>query len=394
MPRPPRGTWDARRGIYVAALGESYVSPTSGRRRRRNVVLTYEDGTPVERDDRAGVHAALARLIAAGEAETAKAYSPTVAELFQCWIDWHRMRGTAETTIHGYLGHARRACKVPWKGRDLAGLPAADFGPEHLFTVRASMRSRGASDGYIHASDIAIQNCFRWASQAIEGRVPLVILARNPFPPGSVRGVSAARSNRACPSWEDALAILDALDRHADRPSGPGYTKANREAARRHALAVRVVAERGCRPLEVVRLRVDEWEDKASGFVLGKHKTSRHGIAGVIPLGPATAGRVRALIAAPDRVGPWVFAPEREERNPPTREALTAWWRSNRGAIPGAERYELYSFRNCASNRLRLAGVDGRPMQLAMRHTSKVADVVYRRDDLEEAARVFREAGM
>ena len=36
----------------------------------------------------------------------------------------------------------------------------------------------------------------------------------------------------------------------------------------------------------------------------------------------------------------------------------------------------------------------GRPLQLALRHTSGVADTVYARHDLAEAARVFEAAGL
>jgi integrase len=398
MARPPKGTWDSRRACYVAALGPSYRD-ARGRVRRRAVRLEYADGTPVAWGDRAGVLEALARLERSKGVERRRKYDPTTAELFRLWIEWHANRGGRETSDGNRRGYARRICNTPYLDGHLGDVSISEFGVEHLFHARKWLREKRGDDkgaeGYVRNQDSVILAAFRWASQAVEGRDPVVLLDRNPFPPGSVRQARASRSDRPCPTWEELRAILDATDAYAGR-SQKGYGGAAKEAGRTKALWVRVIGERGCRPREVGELRVEQWDDDAGGFVLGRHKMSeKTGAIGVIPLSPATAERVRALVNLPGRRGPWVFGPHRTEAaGPPPLRRLWEWWRLARERVPGAKAYSLYSFRNCVSNKLRLAGIDGRAMQLAMRHGPGVADVTYRRDTLMEAARVFESAGL
>jgi integrase len=397
MPRKPEGRWDPRRGRYYAALGPWYTSPRSGRRRRKTVVLTHPDGTPVRQGDRPGRLEAIARLMReAGDEDRRVAY-PTARTLFALWADWHEGHGSSPTTVESYRKRARTICEVPDpQGRGVLGdLPADAFAEAHLFAVRATLRARGVSEGVQSAHDRIVMACFRWAAQAVEGRVPLVILQRNPFPRGSVRGLRPARSDRPCPTWDELLPTLDKLDEHAGR-SGRGITDEDRLRARVNALAVRVIAERGCRPREVVTLRVEQFVrgEDFQGFELGRHKTTHKGVAGVIPLTDETAARVRALIDDPGRAGPWVFDPRRPEGAPPPGTAyLRAWWERQRDAI-GASGVALKDFRNTVSNHLRKAGVGGRALQLALRHTQEVAESTYRRDLLGDAAAVFRDAGL
>lgn len=389
MPRPPTATWDARLGVYRAALGEPYTSRTSGRRRRRPVTLTYPDGTPVEKDDDAGRLEAIARLLRARDLDDARVYSPTFAELGHRWLVWHREQ--QRTTRQADLSRTQAveaACNVSWRdGRRLGDLPAAEFGPAHLDAIRGSMGK--ASPGYIRMRQGVIIALFRWAAQVVHGREPLVILDRNPFPEKSVKLPPASRSSRPCPDWPELVAILDRLDAHVERAG-----LKMRSAARVNALHVRVIAERGCRPNETCELRVEQW-DGASGFRMGRHKTSgKTGLAGVLPLREDTAARVRALIELPERKGPWVFAPRHtEEDGPLVRDVISHWWKFQRDAVD-ASAYTLYSFRNTISNHLRLAGIGGREHQLALRQTTAVADGPYRRDDLATAAEVFRRAGL
>jgi integrase len=388
--RPLKGTWDSRRSCYVAALGDWYTDG-SGRRRRRVVALRHEDGSYVERWDDAGRLAALARLRGAADRDDRAARSPTVADLFRQFVDWHRITGTGDQAVDHYRYFLTRIANVPTgQGRVIGDLQAASFGVAELFAVRAWVRSKGGSESYVGVHERVLKNCFRWASRAIEGRDPIVILAANPFPTGHVKGVgSEYRSERPCPTWEELQAILDRLDEHITRV-GQGCKPRRSEV---NALMVRVIAERGCRPLEVCRLKCEEWDDAAGGFVLKQHKTSAKGVAGVIPLRAVTAERVRALLSRDGHRGVWVFGPTRGPDKPPSRDSLATWWRDNRDAV-GAGRYELYSFRNTVSNHLRLAGIAGRELQLAIRHTPAVADGVYRRDTLESARQVFERAGL
>lgn len=396
MPRRPEGTWDSRRGCYVAALGERYTDD-AGRSRRRVVTLAYEDGTPVRRGDDAGRLAAIARLIGRNrEAEIAGA-APTTAELFGRWIAWHAENGTRPSTDAGRRDLSRRVCNVPFgrAGRSIGDVLASEFGPEHVFAVRAwlrknARRGNGATSGYIRNHDKAIKACFAWAAQAIEGREPLVILKADPV--RIVKSPPQYRSSRPCPTWDEMMGLLDAVDRYVERRV-KGYGEAKRDDARVNALFVRVVGERGCRPTEVIELRVEDWDDDLGGFVLGRHKMDGVDGAtgvGVIPLRPETAERVRALVNRPDRKGPWVFAPLREDPTTPSRvHYKQEWWEKTRKRIPGARQYPLYSFRNTASNALREAGVDDRGMRLALRQTAEVAETTYRRDRLRQAARVW-----
>jgi integrase len=399
MPRDLTGTWIPSRGVWVASLGERYDYHTPDGRtisKRRQVVLTYEDGaTPVKKDDVAGRLAALARLKAICEAEDVASHGPglSTAGLFKQWVDWHR-RHSRPTTAADYAFVARRACNVPWKDRTIGHVPAREFNVEHLFAIRARLRAEGVADGGIQPLDSHVKAAFRWAAKAVEGRTPLVLLAVNPFPRDSVKGLSPPRSGRPCPTWPELLEILDRLDAHVSREITGGYTGRSRARALANALAVRVIAERGARPREVCELEVGDWDDAAGGFAFGgRHKTAKRGVVGVLPLRGSTAERVRAYLEM-DRAGPYVFWPERTEgQGPPDPGHLANWWRSVKGAA-GAERYSLYSFRNCVSNRLRLAGVEGRAMQVALRQTSAIADTIYRRDAIEEAARIFRDAGL
>lgn len=389
MPRPIKGTWDSRRSCYLAALGEWYRD-RSGRRRRRVVPLRYEDGGYVRWGDDAGRLAALARLRAEADRSDRAAVAPTVAELFQAFVDWHRIHGSADDTLRNYRYFLTRAANVPIGAGRVGDGRAAAFGVAELLAVRAWVRKQGGNESYVSSHERVLKNVFRWASRVIEGRDPLVILRANPFPAGHVKGTGADyRSDRPCPTWSELLAILDRLEALASR-TGQGFRPSHATA---HALAVRVIGERGCRPSEVVGLRCEDWDDAAGGFRLAAHKTSRKGVIGVIPLRPETAAKVRALLARPNHRGVWAFSPWLGGNRRPGRGTLARWWQEHRGEV-GAERYQLYSFRNTVSNHLRLAGVEGRELQLAIRHTRAVADAVYRRDDLEVAARVFAAAGL
>lgn len=394
MARHPKGTWDGRRGVYVAALGDWY-EPGGGRGRRRRVVtLCCPDGTPVRRHDEAGRMEAVARLMRRNAEVDALPYAPTLAELFQLWIDWHRMRGSADTTIAHYVRAANLIRVVEHGGAELGAVPAHAIGDAHLMAVRAALRARGGSEGYIRSINGVFLAAIRWAAKAIEGREPLRILPRNPFPRDSVSGLRAARSDRECPTWEGMQKIMDAVDALVAAMDGRGAGAWQKDHAAVRALHLRVVAERGCRPIEVARLRVEQWA--GNGFVLARHKSEwKTGAKGVIHVGAATAARVQSLIDRDDRRGPWVFAPWKAESDgPPADNTLRRWWATIRGRIPGAERLELYSFRNCLSNALRMRGAGEREMQLALRHTKQVADTVYRRDLLDEAAKVFEAAGL
>lgn len=391
MPRRASGTWDSRRQCYLAELGEVYHD-SQGRRRRRQVPLCYEDGSYVRHGDEAGRLAALARLRLAADRDDRATRSPSTADLFRQFLDWHWQHGTSPETLRSYRFVLSRVVNVPLgQGRVIGDVKASEFGIEELFTVRAWVRSvRPDNEPYVGVHERVITNVFRWASRAIEGRDPIVILARNPFPRGHVKGVGPDyKSDRPCPDWPELQAILDRLDELA---STPGQGKKPKQATV-NALAVRVIAERGCRPSEVCRLRCEDWDDAAGGFVLGRHKTSGRGVVGVIPLSQATAARVRALLARPDHGGVWVFSPHKGDEKPPHRNSLAKWWQENREAA-GAGQYELYSFRNTVSNHLRRHGVTGRELQLAIRHTNAVADAVYRRDTIEQARAVFERVGL
>jgi integrase len=393
MPRRPEGSFDRRRERYVAALGAWYTGKDN-RLRRRTVTLTYLDGTPVVRGDVAGRAEALARAIRAADDEDRRRAVPSFAEVGLKWINWHRDEQTTRQSDATRVAAVEAICNLEYRdGRRLGSIPVSEWDVEHLDWVRSVMAKADASPGYIRQRMSTIEAVFRWANQVIHGRDPLVLLERNPFPPGKVRKPSAARSHRACPDWPELRAILDRLDAHVDRATMEARSS-QRAYATVNALHVRVIGERGCRPNETCELRVDQWDEKVGGFRMGSHKTAHRGVVGVLPLGPSTADRVRALIALPSRRGPWVFAPHLgEAEGPMWRGVIGRWWRGQAGAV-GAGQYTLYSFRNAVSNHLRLRGIDGRELQVALRQTGTIADSVYRRDALEDAAEVFRKAGM
>jgi hypothetical protein len=393
MPRPALAHWSTSRRCWLTALGEWYLD-ASGRRRRRQVVLCDEHGHPIARDDEPGKLRALAALRAEAESRDGNAVDPPLGTVFAAWIAWHKGRKTTASSDAYRRQRAKGVCNLVMPGGGLLGdVPIHSLRDSHYHAIRTHGERHGWSAGYVRQHCQAFLACLRWAARSIHSREPHVWLRNNPFPKDSMELPRAGQSDRPCPDWDELLAIMDRLDEYVERPNRGMRPRAAREAARVLALAVRVIAERGCRPGEVMGLKVDDWDERAGGFGFAEHKTAHRGVVGVLPLRKATADRVRALLARPDRSGPWVFGPTRTvEQGPPETQSLRLWWRRHKAGV-GAEGYQLYSFRNTVSNHLRKAGVEGRLLQLALRQSTEVSGV-YRRDLISDAAAVFEAAGM
>ena len=212
---------------------------------------------------------------------------PTVNELILRFVThaatyYRRPDGTATTELSEY----RRTLGVL---RDLYGrTPAAAFGPLSLKAVREKMITSGLCRGVINQRVDRVKRMYKWAveNELVNATTHQALLAVRGLP----KGRSAARESepvRPVPET-DVQKTLPHLNRFL-------------------AAMVRVQLLTGMRPGEVCRLRGGDIDTTGPVWVYRPptHKTSHHGHARVVLLGPQAQVVLHPLLA--DAGGGYVF---------------------------------------------------------------------------------------
>jgi len=265
MPRAAKGWWDARQGRYLARLGP----PSEKTGKPTPIALKGEDGSPIAKGDAAGVAAAIKRLQAEREARARRFAGPTVLELGQAFVTWHKANGSAPKTVKGHAYYLKRFAKfVGVDGMPYAYRPAASIEPEDLWRIKAS------GQGSLRLWFASVLACWRWASRPVEGRTPARLLASNPL-----EGVAKPKRGRSTPKlvdWKTTRRLLRLARCWANEPI-PKRQARIRAERRLRVLCLTLIAWTGCRPFEAGGLRWDEVDWREGVIVVDPARTKRRG---------------------------------------------------------------------------------------------------------------------
>jgi integrase len=338
MGRAAKGFWDYKSQRWYARLGE--INPKTGK--RRTVMLTHEDGSPIAggtQSERA-VAAAISRRLADMEREARRQPAgPTVLGLVTAYLEWHRAGGSAEATTRGHRDQLSLFCRFEAEGRAYGDRPASSIGVRDLARMRQAMEAAGAATGYIRNRYASVLACWRWASRPVEGREPERMIAANPLD-GLIRPRRGDSEEKVIP-WPLARALLRFMrgicrprsglrDRGWPRLWSPGR---DRRRWRLNILAVHLAALTGCRPDEAARITWEEVDWKAGAAILRRHKTyGRTGRKRVIAIPGRFLRALEILRDSPGRHPTYVFVPgDSRKVKPPSSHELGRWFRDVRG---------------------------------------------------------------
>jgi integrase len=381
MPRKASGYWDERSSRYYVRLGE--IDPKTGR--RRAVLLRHPDGSPIARGDDRAVAAAIQRLLARVAEEERRIAGPTVADLVNAFLAWHEEHSKPRTVeTHEY--HLVRFCRHEWAGVQYQDRPAASITVADLTRYRRAMEARDCQTGYVKLAYASVLACWRWAARPVEGREPPRLLDANPF--DGLQRPRKGRGRRLILPWPTIVAFLRfAQDRTR------GVHSNGREHDRLRVLALRLMAECGCRPSEAVACRWD-WvleEERVVVIPAGAQKTGhRTQEDRIIGLSPELAAELAALRGTTHPI--FVFTPATDPRGadrPPSVHRYNEWFRRLRGDANAAglalpDEATPYTFRHSLISQARAAGMDLRDLAPAMGHSADVAEKVYSHSQNEE----------
>lgn len=315
MPRRPVGFWDARSKRHYARLGD--VNPKTGK--RRAFMLRHEDGRTIAQDDAPAVAAAISRRLADLENAERRASGPTVAEVCTAYVAWHAEQGSAERTVKDHHYHLTRFCKFAPDGIRYGDRPAATIEPADVWALDGNF-------GSLRLMYASVMACWSWAARPVKGRssvrlIPTNPLARLPKPP---RG----KITRKVVEWPTVRRLI----RFAwGRSKGVGKTRRERTRIfeRLRVLALRFMAETGCRPGEASSL---EWgdlilEERRCVIPSERTKTRKTGRDRRFALSVRTIQLLEAAKRHPAAHPKYVFVPAWTRSAKPPAKALTDWWR-------------------------------------------------------------------
>lgn len=383
MGRTVKGWWDANRGRWLARLGPK--SEKTGK--PKPIPLLTEDGRPIAEDDTAGRDAAIARIMGERSTRRREQQGPTVEEVCQAYLDWHKEQGSAPATIKAHFDQLRRFTEFVSGGTRYGDRPAASIVPEDMGSIKRSGR------GSIRHCYMSVMACWRWAHRAIEDRRPVRLIPENPLR-DLIRPKGGQRPSEATP-WPIARQILRVARGWArQRPKTRART--NRAMRRAKVWALFAIAYSGARTAEAVTLEWSDirWEDGVAAIPVDRHKTGRKtGKMRYVPLLPRLVKLLRVIERWPDRNERYVFA-TRWQKNKPS---LHQWWRAIRDGIKPVAKdrgidlpdgWRPYWIRHTVATQASRA-VGKEKASKALGHSAQVLDAVY---DHVEADRV-REVG-
>jgi integrase len=391
MPRIPEGYWCERSKRYYARLGPP--SPKTGK--SGAVMLKYPDGRPIAYGDLGAKAAAIQRLLAAREEARRRAAGPTVSDLIAGYLDWHERRGSKPRTIETHEEHLYKFEAFEWSGASYGARGAATIGVKDWTRYRKAMEARGCQTGYVKLAFASVAACWNWAARPVEDREPERLLASNPF--AGLERPKRGRTRRPILPWPTIKALLDFAAGWVEEASYERDLARNRLKL----LALRLIAESGCRPGEAVGLRW-EWvheEERVIIIPAGEDKTGwKTHVDRFIGLSPELAAELARVRASGVAHEVFVVAPRGEPRTkPPGVRQYDHWFRLLRRAAQGKEipipgEVTPYALRHAMVTQARAGGIDLERLAPAMGHGVDVARDTYARSQAPEVVAIMDRA--
>jgi len=303
-------------------------------------------------DSKAKYHELLARHLT-GQPAPKTDTGPTISQVLALF--WRYAKRRYHKGGKGKFGGA-----VSWRPglrvvRETFGKePAKDFGPKKLKAIQDAMIAKGWSRSDINDQVNRIRRAFRWA--ASEEHIPAEVVAKLETVDGLRYGITEAKEAPPVEPVEDS--VVEATLPHMSAK-----------------VADMVMVQRlvGCRPGEVVRLRVGDVDRSGDVWTitLRDHKTAHHNKARVLYVGPR-AQQILApyLLKLPDC---WVF-PSRPGRHYGVDAYRNAIHRAcDRGGLP---RWSPNQLRHTAGSAVRAQfGLEG--AQAVLGHSDMKTSEIY-----------------
>lgn len=372
MPRPLSAWWDRKASRYYVRLGP--VSEKTGK--RRSLMLCDTKGRPLAKGDAKGVAAAIQRRLAEIDAERGSDH-PTVAEVCQLYLDWHRDQKSKPATIEGHVRHLTRWVNFRRGGDILGSAPAEEINLSDLTAFRRWMEGKKYDTGTLRLAYASILACWHWASRPVEGRVRDRLIPSNPFE-GLARPPKGRGRRKTLP-WPVIKQLLD----FAEYRAAHNYAR-EVPAGKLKALALRLIAESGCRPGEALKL---EWgwvdlDERVAVIPADQHKTGRRtGRDRVIGLTEGMAAALAEAKADPAGHPEYVFV-VKWRKGAPSIQRYGEWVRNLRAAaieegLPIPEDCSAYTLRHSWITQGRQGGATLEEVAAGAGHSKAMAEETY-----------------
>jgi integrase len=328
MPKPVKSWWCKRSKTYFVRLGP--YSETTGK--RKPLALRDEHGERIREDDRIGRLDAISRAMKTIEREEEMRRSPTVAEVCQAYVAWHRAEGSAARTVSDHVYHLNAFCDFDGGGGIPYGQRAAiSIDVPDIDRLERAMMAKGNQSGYLKIRRASIAACWRWASRPIAGRDPIRLIPADPLKdlPRPRRGYGR---NQALP-WATTRVMIRRGWGMAKRH--PYHRESDRDAERVKLIRTLYMALTAARPAEAARLRWDEilWDDRIARQEWSK-TSKRTGKPRRHPLSTSLVKALARLQRWPGHHPTYVFLTAKTKKTAePNANECADWFRKLRKAL-------------------------------------------------------------
>jgi integrase len=356
------------------------------------MMLLHEDGRPIARGELAAVAAAIQRRLAEIEREERQQHGPTVAMLITEFLKWHRARGSRERTIYTHKWNLRKFASFAPGGIAYGSRPASSICLDDLSAWRESLEESGWSTGTIRIAYAAVLSCWHWAARPVERRIPARILSDNPF--AGLERPARGDGRKLVLPWSTINALVEFAERRS-----PTVYKRERTRDSVRCLALRLIAETGCRPHEAYQLRWDWLHETERAIVIPKAHTKTNREDRIIGLSREMAAALGALRLAPHAHPIWVFSIATESRiRTPRVSRFDSWFRDLKAAAAKASPPIIlpdgttpYTLRHSFITHAKAVGIDLRRLADGMGHSAAVAESVYNHPQVNDITKFMDE---
>lgn len=374
MGRRASGYWDDRSGQYFVRLGE--VSEKSGKRKPRP--LLYDDGTPVAFGDDDGREQAIERIQAAIAKADELVKSPNVDALVRMFLVWHRERGSKPRTIYTHRWNLFKFIDFEHDGVRYGSRSPASITLADLTRFRKAMKANGWETGTIRIAYAAILAMWHWACRPVEDRDPPRLLDVNPF--ADLERPKKGKGRKLILPWATIRALVEFAETRT-----PTIFRRDRVRDVSRCLALRLIAETGCRPHEASELQWDWVFEGERVLVIPAEATKTGKEDRIVGLPDEVAARLAKLRHSGNAHKLWVFAMKGDRRTtPPLVKRIATWFNAVKADAAKAEpplfipeTFTLYSLRHSFVSQARAGGIDLRELAPGMGHSADVAERVY-----------------